>query len=146
MEARALFVICTRVITLHSCYMKNAFVFSQSEARNFFSGMLLIKKPERDERYLSAVNLHNWRLPSISTSNIPHVAEDGDWFGVQTEGNKSTDIRSIKKKRFDRFNVINQSSPSIEINGFLRFLLWRYFSAAKIPAFSFSLPYDRICV
>ena len=78
--------------------MKNAFVFSQSEARNFFSGMLLIKKPERDESYLSAVNLHNWRLPSISTSNIPHVAEDGDWFGVQTEGNKSTDIRSIKKK------------------------------------------------
>ena len=97
LEARALFVICTRVITLHSCYMKNAFVFSQSDARNFFSGMLLIKKPERDERYLSAVNLHNWRLPSISTSNIPHVAEDGDWFGVQTEGNKSTDIRSIKK-------------------------------------------------
>ena len=36
-------------------------------------------------------------LPSISTSNIPHVAEDGDWFGVQTEGNKFTDIRSIKK-------------------------------------------------
>ena len=131
MEARALFVICTRVITLHSCYMKNAFVFSQSEARNFFSGMLLIKKPERDERYLSAVNLHNWRLPSISTSNIPHVAEDGDWFGVQTEGNKSTDIRSIKKKRFDRFNVINQSSPSIEINGFLRFLMWRYFSICR---------------
>ena len=97
MEARALFVICTRVITLHSCYMKNAFVFSQSDARNFFSRMLLIKKPERDERYLSADNLHNWRLPSISTSNIPHVAEDGDWFGVQTEGNKSTDIRSIKK-------------------------------------------------
>ena len=98
LEARALFVICTCVITLYSCYMKNAFVFSQSEARNFFSGMLLIKKPERDERYLSAVNLHNWRLPSISTSNIPHVAEDGDWFGVQTEGNKSTDIRCIKKK------------------------------------------------
>ena len=97
MEARALFVICTRVITLHSCYMKNAFVFSQSDARNFFSRMLSIKKQERDERYLSADNLHNWRLPSISTSNIPHVAEDGDWFGVQTEGNKSTDIRSIKK-------------------------------------------------
>ena len=72
--------------------------FSANQTRViFFSGMLLIKKPERDERYLSAVNLHNWRLPSISTSNIPHVAEDGDWFGVQTEGNKSTDIRSIKK-------------------------------------------------
>ena len=84
-------------MTLHSCYMKNAFVFSQSDARNFFSGMLLIKKPERNERYLSADNIHNWRLPSISTSNIPHVAEDGDWFGVQTEDNKSTDIRSIKK-------------------------------------------------
>ena len=27
--ARALIVICTRVITLHSCYMKNALVFSQ---------------------------------------------------------------------------------------------------------------------
>ena len=97
LEARALFVICTRVITLHSCYMKNVFVFSQSDARFFFSGMLLIKKPERDERYLSAVNFHNWRPPSISTSKIPHVTEDGDWFGVQTEGNKFTDIRSIKK-------------------------------------------------
>ena len=27
--ARALIVICTRVTTLHSCYMKNALVFSQ---------------------------------------------------------------------------------------------------------------------
>ena len=35
-SARALFVICTRVKTLHSCYMKNATVFSQSDARNFF--------------------------------------------------------------------------------------------------------------
>ena len=33
---RALFVICTRVTTLDSCYMKNALVFSQSEARYFF--------------------------------------------------------------------------------------------------------------
>ena len=33
---RALFVICTRVASLHSCYMKNALVFSQSEARNYF--------------------------------------------------------------------------------------------------------------
>ena len=88
---------------LHSCY-SFALVLHEKCTRFqpirrvlFFSGMLLIKKPERDERYLSAVNLHNWRLPSISTSNIPHVAEDGDWFGVQTEGNKSTDIRSIKK-------------------------------------------------
>ena len=32
----ALFVICTRVTTLDSCYMKNALVFSQSEARYFF--------------------------------------------------------------------------------------------------------------
>ena len=78
--------------------MKNAFVFSQSDARNFFFRYVINKeKPERDERYLSADNLQNWRLPSISTSNIPHVAEDGDWFGVQTEDNKSTDIRSIKK-------------------------------------------------
>ena len=36
LAARALFVICTRVKTLHSCYMKNATVFSQSDARNFF--------------------------------------------------------------------------------------------------------------
>ena len=36
LAARALFVICTRVTTLHSCYMKNAPVFSQSDTRNFF--------------------------------------------------------------------------------------------------------------
>ena len=30
------FVICTCVTTLHSCYMKNALVFSQSDARKFF--------------------------------------------------------------------------------------------------------------
>ena len=28
-------IFCLRVITLHSCYMKNALVFSLSEARNF---------------------------------------------------------------------------------------------------------------
>ena len=33
----------------------------------------------------------------ISTPKISHVAEDGDWFGVQTEGNQFADIRSIKK-------------------------------------------------
>ena len=32
---RELFVICTRVTTLHSCYMKNALVSSQSDASNF---------------------------------------------------------------------------------------------------------------
>ena len=36
LAARALFVICTRVTTLHSCYMKNPPVFSQSDTRNFF--------------------------------------------------------------------------------------------------------------
>ena len=36
LAARALFVICTRVKTLHLCYMKNATVFSQSDACNFF--------------------------------------------------------------------------------------------------------------
>ena len=36
LAARALFVICIRVTTLHSCYMKNAFVFSQRDALNFF--------------------------------------------------------------------------------------------------------------
>ena len=56
-----------------------------------------LKKPERDKRYLSAINLHNRRPPSISTLKISHVAEDGDWFGVQTEGNQFADIRSIKK-------------------------------------------------
>ena len=54
-------------------------------------------EPERDKRYLSAINLHNRRPPSISTPKISHVAEDGDWFGVQTEGNQVADIRSIKK-------------------------------------------------
>ena len=32
---RALFVICTRVASLHSYYMKNALVFSQLEARSY---------------------------------------------------------------------------------------------------------------
>ena len=32
----ALLVICTRVTTLHSCYMKNATDLSQSDAHNFF--------------------------------------------------------------------------------------------------------------
>ena len=36
LAARVLVVICTRVTTLHTCYMKNAPVFSQSDARNFF--------------------------------------------------------------------------------------------------------------
>ena len=32
----ALLVICPRVTTLHSCYIKNVPVFSQSDARGFF--------------------------------------------------------------------------------------------------------------
>ena len=37
-KATNLHSICnsTRVTALHSCYMKNALVFSQSDARNFF--------------------------------------------------------------------------------------------------------------
>ena len=87
---------------LHSCYNfalvlhEKCTRFQPMRRALFFSGILFIKKPERDERYLSAVNFHNQRPPSISTSKIPHVAEDRDWFGVQTEGNKFTDIRSIK--------------------------------------------------
>ena len=45
--------------------------------------------------HLCAVNLHNWRPSSISTSKISHVTENGDWLGVQTEGDKLTDIRPI---------------------------------------------------
>ena len=40
LAARALFVICASVTTLHSCYMKNAHVFSQSDARNVFMFMV----------------------------------------------------------------------------------------------------------
>ena len=41
--ARALFVICTRVTTLHSCYMKIALVSSQSEANNFLMYSIIIE-------------------------------------------------------------------------------------------------------
>ena len=41
--ARTLFVICTRVKTLHSCYMKIALVFSQSEAHHFFMYSIIIE-------------------------------------------------------------------------------------------------------
>ena len=34
-RVRALFVTCTRVTTLHSCFIKNATVFSQSDACDF---------------------------------------------------------------------------------------------------------------
>ena len=37
LTARVLIVICTRVTTLHSCYMKNVLVFSQSDVRNFLT-------------------------------------------------------------------------------------------------------------
>ena len=36
------FVICTCVTTLHSCYMKNALVFSQSDASKFFMYFIAI--------------------------------------------------------------------------------------------------------
>ena len=43
-----------------------------------------------------AVNLHDRRPSSISTSKISHVTENGDWFGVQTEGDQFSDIRPIR--------------------------------------------------
>ena len=48
--ARALFVICTRVATLYSCYNfllvlhVNALVFSQSKASNLFMYIISLKK------------------------------------------------------------------------------------------------------
>ena len=36
LTACALYVICIHVSAFHSCYMRNAFGFSQSEARKFF--------------------------------------------------------------------------------------------------------------
>ena len=45
--------------------------------------------------HLCAVNLHNWRPFSISTSKIPQVTENRDWFGVQTKSDQLTDVRPI---------------------------------------------------
>ena len=39
LTARALFVIFTRVTTLHPCYIKSVIVLSQIDARNFYSGI-----------------------------------------------------------------------------------------------------------
>ena len=45
---RALFVICNRVATLHSCYMKNILVFSQSGARDFLCLLLHYEQHTRE--------------------------------------------------------------------------------------------------
>ena len=47
LKVLAPFVICTFVTTLHSCCMKSALVFSQSEAHNFF--MYTINQYEPNE-------------------------------------------------------------------------------------------------
>ena len=54
--ARAIFVICTRVTTLYSCYNfalvlhENALVFSQSKAGNIF--MYIVSKKMRAEKVI----------------------------------------------------------------------------------------------
>ena len=58
----ALFIICTRVTTLHLCYTKNAWlVFSQSDTKK------KLKKPERDKRYLSAIHEGTQAASTVST-------------------------------------------------------------------------------
>ena len=51
-----------------------------------------------ENRHLSAVNLHDWRPSSISTPEISHVTENGQWLGVSKKGNHTTHIGSFESK------------------------------------------------
>ena len=42
--------------------------------------------------HISAVNLHNRRPSSISTSKISQVTKNGDWLGINKESNHNAHI------------------------------------------------------
>ena len=42
--------------------------------------------------HISAVNLHNRRTSSISTSKVSHVTKNGDWLGINEESNHNAHI------------------------------------------------------
>ena len=48
--------------------------------------------------HLFAVNFHDRRPSSISTSNISHVTENRNWFGVNGECNQLTHFRPVEYK------------------------------------------------
>ena len=62
---RVLFVICTCGRTLLLFYMKNALVFSQSEAHKFFSGKLLLQKRITELRR----NQYKQKVPFVEFSS-----------------------------------------------------------------------------
>ena len=55
--------------------------------------------------HLAAVNLHDRRPSSISTSKISHVTENRNWFWFNLEGNQLTHPRPVQYK-----NVFKQSA------------------------------------
>ena len=67
MAARALFVICTRGTTLHSCYMKNSLVFSQSDVRYFFVYIvnLIIKNKWTSTALPPIREIKKFKIPQI---------------------------------------------------------------------------------
>jgi len=55
--------------------------------------------------HLAAVNLHDRRPSSISTSKISHMTENRNWFWFNLEGNQLTHPRPVQYK-----NVFKQSA------------------------------------
>ena len=60
--------------------------------------------------HLSAVNLHNWCPSSISTPEISHVTENGQWLGINKKGNHPTHIGSFKSKWKKKNTTINENN------------------------------------
>ena len=57
------------------------------------------------DKYLVAINLHDKGPYSISTSYIPHVTENGNWLGVDTERNDVTYALSMKKSDLIKLSI-----------------------------------------
>ena len=84
----------TRLRVLYLLSIANNFSRTLAAGRQI-KVVRLMKVPQ----YLVAVNLHEGRPSSISTSKISHVTENRNWFPVKVKCNQLTYPRSVEHEK-----------------------------------------------
>ena len=64
------------------------------------------KKKERENSNLVAVNLHDRRPSSITTSKISHVTKNRDWFLAYDQSDQLTNVKPVARFFFEVIQLI----------------------------------------
>ena len=70
------------------------------------------KKKERENSNLVAVNLHDRRPSSITTSKISHVTKNRDWFLAYDQSDQLTNVKPVARFFFKVIQTYNGNTNS----------------------------------